>query len=293
VSRILTSSIHRQEAGLLDHTSDLLLQTSLHIKANYVVLCQAIFLLCCLVLPLLLDTPWWKVFLFLAFYCILNTWVHEYYKACARKQATLAKLGSVPKSCLVENQGWLAAGRDFVRGLFNGVEDPCEAYYTAAMVDPAFEVGLLHAVMETLSVCLVIPARTVGQSLGSYYNSILAPVPLMWKVPVLVLATLLLVLLLLVCCRYEFKIPFLLTIQPGRRVAGEESGRLGVDISGGEERRGNSPLLDRHSSTELDTTDRGNVGWAACPTLPYPAQDSDLLSRSPKGVRLRYPLNSY
>ena len=44
-------------------------------------------------------------------------------------------------------------------GLFNGVEDPCEAYYTAVMVHPALEVGIVTAIVETFSVCLVVPGR--------------------------------------------------------------------------------------------------------------------------------------
>ena len=83
---------------------------------------------------------------------VLQTWVHLYYKACARKQATLAKhANAATKGCLLEKQGWLAATKDFLGGLFSGVEDPCEAYYTAAMVDPAWEVGLIDAFVESFS----------------------------------------------------------------------------------------------------------------------------------------------
>jgi len=153
-----------------------------HMKSNNVFLGQALFIICCLVLPLYCGTPFWKVFLILAAYAILNTWTCEYQKACAKKQATLAKLSSVPKSCLVEKQGWLSAGKDFITGIFNGVEDPCEAYYKALMVDPAIEVGFVHAVMETLSVCLIIPARSIGEALGALYKNAMAPLPFVWKV---------------------------------------------------------------------------------------------------------------
>ena len=53
----------------------------------------------------------------------------------------------------------MAGAVDFVGGLFNGVEDPCEAYYTAVMVHPALEVGVVTAIVETFSVCLVVPGK--------------------------------------------------------------------------------------------------------------------------------------
>jgi len=102
-------------------------------------------------------------------------------------------------------------------GLLNGVEDPCEAYYTAAMVDPAFEVGPITAIVETFTVCLVVPARACGECFGSFYTQLLQPLPYIWKIPVLVLATLVLMFLMLLLCGYEFKIPFLLSVRPSRR----------------------------------------------------------------------------
>merc|ERR1719348_723511 len=115
-----------------------------------------------------------------------------YYIAAAKKQATLAKHGNVPNTCHIANQGWMAAVGDFVSGLFNGKQDPCEAYYTAVMVDPALEVGLVAAVMETFSSCIIVPARTTGEALGSFYVAVLEPLPWAWRLPVLLLSTLLL-----------------------------------------------------------------------------------------------------
>ena len=149
---------------------------------------------------------------------VLQTWVHLYYKACARKQATLAKhANAATKACLLEKQGWLAATKDFLGGLFNGVEDPCEAYYTAAMVDPAWEVGLLDAFVETFSVCLVAPGKACGESLAGFYTHLLQPLPVLWKMPIMVLATILIVVQLLLVCGYELSIPFLLSIRPAKK----------------------------------------------------------------------------
>ena len=59
------------------------------------------------------------------------TWCHLYQLAVARKQATLLRLGDVPKTCLVERQGWLSAVRDLVTG--GGQAAKCEAYYEARL----------------------------------------------------------------------------------------------------------------------------------------------------------------
>ena len=43
----------------------------------------------------------------------------------------------------LENRGMADSITDFFSGLFNGKDDPCEEYYRAALVDPAFEVCLV------------------------------------------------------------------------------------------------------------------------------------------------------
>lgn len=209
-----------------------------HFKANYVILVQVLVLLCCIVIPLLLGAKPWQILIFLMFYAVLQTWVQLYYKACAKKQATLAKHATAATaSCLLEKQGWLAATKDFIGGLFNGVEDPCEAYYTAAMVDPAFEVGPLIAIVETFTVCLVVPGKACGEGLGSFYTQLLHPLPYVWKIPVLILATLVLLFLLLLLCGYEFKIPFLLSVRPSKRRKNSSTGTwIGGGGGGGETR---------------------------------------------------------
>merc|ERR1712227_52091 len=128
-----------------------------------------------------MGAPKLPVFLLMCLYTVLTTWVKMYYIAAAKKQATLAKHGNVPYTCHIATQGWMAA------------------------------------VMETFSSCIVIPAKTLGLALGSYYHSLLEPLPWVWKAPVLILATLILLFLLLLVCGYEFSIPFLLRIGPGQK----------------------------------------------------------------------------
>ena len=245
----------------------------MHFKANYVIIFQVLVLLLCVVLPLCLGSPKLPVFLLMCLYAVFTTWVKLYYMAAAKKQATLAKLGNIPNSCLLERQGWSVAVRDFVSGLFNGRQDPCEEYYTAAMVDPAWEVGLVAAVMETVSVCVIIPAETVGTAMGSYYTCLLHPLPWVWKLPVLLLATLTLLFILLLVCGYEFSIPFLLRIGPNKQ-AGMKNNQDNDRNHLQTEQTTDPPSLcggfTRHPSQECDMTDKGT------PTTPYPQHKNEL-----------------
>merc|ERR1739838_197051 len=133
------------------------------------------------------------------------------------------------------------------------------------MVDPAFEVGLISAVIETFSVCIVLPAQTLGLALGSYYTCLLEPLPWVWKIPVLVLATIMVLFFLLLTCGYEFKIPFLLSIGPGRKRKSSDDGRQ-VDRQGG----GDGYLESERGSS------RGQRE-----SLEYGRQSSRSVSRSP------------
>ena len=278
VEQILLNSLVVKET-ILDRTTDFFSQTfaesSMHIKANYVIIFQVLVLLLCVVLPLCLGSHKLPVFLLMCLYAVFTTWVKLYYTAAAKKQATLAKLGNIPNSCLLEKQGWMAAVSDFVGGLFNGRQDPCEEYYTAAMVDPAWEVGLVAALMETVSVCVIIPAETVGTAMGSYYTCLLQPLPWVWKLPVLLLATLTLLFILLLVCGYEFSIPFLLRIGPNTQSCiktNQDNDRNHSQL----EQNTDPPFISgsggfiRHPSQECDMTDKGT------PTTPYPQYKNEL-----------------
>lgn len=92
------------------------------------------------------------------------------------------------------------------------MEDPCEAYYLAALVDPAWEVGMEDAFVETVSVFLVAPGKACGESLAQ----LLEPLPLLWKLPIISLATFLLVVFLLLLFGYEISTP-ILSIRPATK----------------------------------------------------------------------------
>ena len=112
-------------------------------------------------------------------------------------------------------RGWVSVLWDLARGLISRVEDPCEAYYTAVMVEPVLEVNLLTVILETASVCLVIPAKTLGESLGAFISHLLVPLPGLWKLPVLLLLSSLLIVMLLLRSGYELKVPLVFSLRPG------------------------------------------------------------------------------
>jgi len=123
VEDILVRSL-QQKHDWFGQTSEFMSQTlgdtSLHFKANYVIIFQLLVVLCCVVIPLMLGRSKVSIMLFVCLYAVLTTWVRQYYTAAAKKQATLAKHANIPNSCLLEKQGWVAATQDFIAGLFNG-----------------------------------------------------------------------------------------------------------------------------------------------------------------------------
>ena len=282
VDNVLKNAFTVRET-IMDKTTDFfsstITETSMHFKANYVIIFQILVLLCCVVLPLALGAPKLPVFLFMCLYAVFTTWVKLYYVAAAKKQATLAKHSNVPNMCRIEQQGWMAAVGDFVTGMFNGKHDPCEDYYTAAMVDPALEVGLVTAVMETLSSCILIPAQTLGTALGSYYCNLLLPLPLVWKIPVMILATVIVLFLLLLGCGYEFSIPFLLRIGPDRNRKRKNSDDHNQDM-----------IADTNNRTVNGIGHGGSAGWSDLIYERHPSEEFDMTDNTKTGA-LPYPTN--
>lgn len=268
-----------------------------------------------------------KVVLFIMFLSVTMTWANMYMNAAAKKQATLARLGNVPKACLLEKQGWASASVDFVRGLFNRKVDPCEEYYAAAMVDPLWEVSILDAITETVCQLIIRPCSALGIILGNFYSNIIDPIPFAWKIPVAIIATILLLFLMLLCCGYEISIPFILKIAPHKKeVTRLNSTReqltsdrnYGRSLSGSkfsaieETDAGDSGVLRSRSQEPLYTSQESKEGlrqrslpYPSTCTLPSPgdpchdqslASSDGSFSFSPgnrSGGGFRYPLNSY
>jgi Ca2+/Na+ antiporter len=163
----------------------------------------------------------WKVAIVVLLCSVAWTWFHMYKKALAKKQAALFRLGHVPATCLVEKQGWLAAMTDAVASLVGHKSNHCEDYYEALLVDPFWEVTPLAAFSETLSQFVLSPLRAVGHFVGLFFGEVLAPIPLAWKIPVLIIVFVLFAFVLLMACRYKISSPLLLRIEPSH--SGERS----------------------------------------------------------------------
>ncbi len=187
------------------------------VRHDSFVICQIAALSAFVGLALWKKVKVWRVAVVVSVCSVAWTWIHLYKVALARKQATLRQLGDVPQSCLVERQGWAGAVSDAVGGalgLSSSKSKKCEAYYEALMVDPFWEVTPLRAVTETVSQLVLRPLEMCGASVGLFFSDVLAPIPLVWKLPVLAVAAAAVFFLLLMACGYRVKSPLLFSIEP-------------------------------------------------------------------------------
>ncbi len=83
------------------------------------------------------------------------------------------------------------------------------------MVDPFWEVTPLRAATETLSGMVLRPLEMCGASAGLFLSEVIAPLPLVWKLPAMAVAAVAILLLLLMACGYKVRSPLLLfSIEP-------------------------------------------------------------------------------
>ena len=68
------------------------------------------------------------------------------------------------------------------------------------MVDPLWEVTPLRALTETASQFVLRPLEMMGATVGVFFAEVLAPLPLMWKLPVMVMVAVAVLLVLLMAC---------------------------------------------------------------------------------------------
>jgi len=168
---------------------------------------------CVVVVPLVLGTRHRTIALVLFCYCLLHIWSAEYWKLVAKKEAVMAKYGLAMMNCRLEKKGYAGSFAEFLSGLWNGVEDPCEEYYKAAMVDPFLEVNLLHALVESVNQLLTVLGG-LGQALGQFVTNFLAALPLVWKLPCLLIGAVLVLMMCMVCCGFKFS-SILFSIESG------------------------------------------------------------------------------
>jgi len=211
-------SLHMKEAEVED--SETLPKPSSipnadHFNESLVIISQCLLLPCCVFLRLKLGWGRGRILVLAFVMAVFQSWIHLYQEACALKHATLAKHATAAaKGC--QDQGWLLEAKNLLEGFFSGVDDPCEAYYLAALVDPAWEIGIQDAFVETVSVFLVAPGKACGESLAGFYSQLLEPLPLVWQLPIIGFGTHLLVVVLLLLFGYEIATP-LLSIRPASK----------------------------------------------------------------------------
>jgi len=276
VQDIILGSLHKESGGHLDSLFGLdtiLVGAGGKIHPNTVQLLMAGLMLCVVLLPLCLGARKRAVTLLLACICLVHVWLGEYWKAVAKKEATLAKLGPNMKNCRLEKQGYAHAVSDFFSGLFNGVEDPCEQYYRAAMVDPIFEVNMLHALVESVSQLMGVLGGA-GHAVGNFINNFLAPLPMAWKVPGLVI----LIILAMVFSGYQIK-TLVFSIGPSDKSSSKRKSLLNKT------KKSLKKAEDCSTEEETETFDqklnrkkRITSARERMEALPYPSSEADLFS---------------
>jgi len=101
---------------------------------------------------------------------------------------------------------WLQTLQSGARGLYSSV-DRCQEYHKAIMVDPVYEVNPLTALVDLSTKLLLHPLSSLGTEVGHMFAGLLSSVPLVWKVPVLLLFVLLLMFLLVLAFGYRVRLP--------------------------------------------------------------------------------------
>jgi len=277
VKEILLRSLHSKDSGDLSWLGfDAVGLAGAGGKVNpYIVhFIMVSFMLCVVLIPIYLGARKRSVSLLLACICIVHVWLGEYWKLVAKKEATLAKLGPNMKNCRLDKRGYSESIRDFFTGLFNGVEDPCEEYYTAAMVDPIFEVNLLTALVESLSQLMGVLGG-FGKAVGNFFTNFLAPLPLAWKIPGLVV----LIIIFMLMSGYQIKTLFF-SIGPSdtrsktRRLVSISKKSLQND-----EESSSEDEIQYERKRKLKDSSRTRPAAAAAPLpLPYPETEQDIFS---------------
>ena len=177
-------------------------------------LCQGISLFAICAYCAIKKVKPWRIAVVIFFSSWGWTWIHLYQLAVAKQQATLSRLSHIPDTC--QKESWFSA----LTSIFQGESETakCDAYYSALLVNPVLEATPIRALTEMLSLFILRPLQLLGESLGIYYKTLLDPLPLVWKIPCLLLGTLVLCLLFLLTFRYSITTPFgIVTIEPSSK----------------------------------------------------------------------------
>ena len=75
-------------------------------------------------------------------------------------------------------------------------------------MNPILEVTPITALTEMVSQFVLRPLNVLGQHLGNFYANLLEPLPWVWKLPVLLVATTIIVIVILIAFRYKLNFGF-------------------------------------------------------------------------------------
>jgi len=150
----------------------------------------------------------WKLLVILMVVSVMWHWIRLYKIQWASRHAILLSSGSIPPECDPQNMSWTQS-LSYTLGSFFTTVDRCQEYHEALMVDPLFEVNPLTAAVDLATNLLLHPLSRFGGESGAMFSSLLAPVPLFWKAPVLLSFLMLLVLLMLLLAGYRVRLPML------------------------------------------------------------------------------------
>ena len=139
-----------------------------------------------------------------------------YKKSWAAKHATLMSSGTVPPECHPQQMSWLQSLQYTARHAMSGT-DRCGEYHEAIMVDPLYEVNPLTAAVDLLTNLLLHPMSALGGQVGKMFAGLLENVPFFWRVPVLLLFTMMLMFGMVMVAGYRIRLPMWLgAIEPAR-----------------------------------------------------------------------------
>ena len=156
----------------------------------------------------------WRIAVVIFFSSWGWTWIHLYQLAVAKQQATLSRLSHIPDTC--QKESWYSTFTNIFHGESEAAK--CDAYYSALLVNPVLEATPIKALIEMLSMFVLRPLQLLGESLGIYYKTLLDPLPLMWKIPILFTGTVVLCFLFCLTFRYSITTPFgIVTIAPSSK----------------------------------------------------------------------------
>ncbi|XP_064626727.1 chloride channel CLIC-like protein 1 [Lineus longissimus] len=143
-------------------------------------------------------------------------WLHLYKKAAARKLTEVIK--GIPDECRPSDTSWLSSMNSWYRTTFTFMENKCDKYHEALMVDPFWEVSPFQAIAVSLSAFIFEPAGHFGDAISKFFRGLLQHVPIQWAVPLFLAVIIIAVLILFMMFGYRIKIPFLAAIEPAERI---------------------------------------------------------------------------